>query len=28
MTKMLAFIEHHGETAEPCTWVYVAKVAA
>jgi len=28
MTKMLAFIEHHGETAEPSTWVYDAKVAA
>lgn len=28
VTKMLAFIEHHGETAKPFKWVYDAKVAA
>jgi hypothetical protein len=25
---MLAFIEHHSETAKPFKWVYDAKVAA
>jgi transposase len=28
VTKMLAFIEHHSETAKPFKWVYDAKVAA
>jgi hypothetical protein len=28
VAKMLAFVEHHSETAKPFKWVYNAKLAA
>ena len=28
VAKMLAFVEHHSETAKPFKWVYKAKLAA